>query len=158
MPKTQEKEPLLSYESVFALDSLTMKNDFAWYLKITLSLMLPQSFRVYTVKMTFNEKPFEARIKDLENEIKKIEEEASLFPDGKNKQVSNIKKQIKSVETELADMRDTCPEFDFTGIIEALQYKKGDTQITLRIPSEIVGEINTHRLLLENYKVVLIRE
>lgn len=162
MPKkttTESNEDLLAlYESKFLLDSLTMKKDFAWYLKLTLKIMLPQSFREYTVKMSVNEKPYEARIEDFENEIARIKEEASLFPDGKDKQVKNVQKQIKSVETELADMRDTCPEFEFQGIIEELKYKTGDTQIVLRVPADVVNDINAHRLLLDNYKIELIRE
>lgn len=157
-PQAQEKEPVSLYESVFLLDSLTMKKDFAWYLKLTLKIVLPQSFREYKVKMSVNEKPYESRIADLEREIAKIEEESTLFPDGKPKQVANIKKQIKSVQEELKDMQETCPEFEFAGIIEALQYKIGDTQIILRIPADVVNDINAHRLLLDNYKIELIRE
>lgn len=151
-------EPVALYESIFLLNSLTMKKDFAWYLSITLKITLPQSFREYTVKMSVNEKPYEGRIQDLEREISNLESESTLFPDGSKKQIANIKKQIKSVEQELADMRETCPEFEFAGIIEALAYKVGDTQITIRIPADVVNKINEHRLLLDNYKVELIRE
>lgn len=153
-----EKDVVALYESVFELNSLAMKKDFAWYLNINLKLMLPQSFREYKVKMSVNEKPYENRIADFEREITNLESEATLFPDGSKKQVANIKKQIKAVEQELADMRETCPEFEYAGIIEALAYKKGDTQITLRIPADVVNKINEHRLLLDNYKIELIRE
>jgi len=144
--------------TVFDLKKIEMKDDLQWRIKLELKTQLPQSFREYTLKFSLNEEPFNVRINDLERRKQEIESSAELFEEGKNTQVKNIDAEIKEIEGEIEDMRVNCPDIEFTGTIEELKYKDGNTIIVVLFPSPSVQELNEKRRDLQHYKIELIRE
>lgn len=144
--------------SVFLFDTMKLDKFLEWTLKITLKTQLPQSFRDYKVKLSLNEEPYEMKIQDLENRLAGIESENQLFEGNKKDQIKNIREEIKEIEQNLKDDLEHTPVIEFDGIIQKLEYKNGDTIITLWIPADVSSKINEVRSILKTYKVDLIRE
>lgn len=144
--------------AVFELKKIEMKNDLAWRIKLELKTRLSQSFREYDVKFSVNEEPFNLRIADLERKRSEVESENQLFGENKKTQLKNIESEIKEVEQELKDMQENCPDIEFSGTIEELKYKDGNTIITMLFPASSLTELNDKRRDLAHYKIELIRE
>lgn len=144
--------------SVFLFDTMKLDKFLEWTLKITLKTQLPQSFRDYKVKLSLNEEPYKMKIEDLERRVTDIESENQLFEGNKKQQIKDIKEEIKEIEAELKQDLENTPEIEFNGIIQKLEYKNGDTVVTLWIPADTANEINKVRTILKTYKVDLIRE
>lgn len=168
MPKAKTKAPKkvkiaepaegFSAASVFILEKLAMDKYQQWTMKMILKTVLPQSYREYSVLLSVNETPFELRIEDLEKNRERVDNEQQLFSDQKNIQLRNIDNEIKSVQAELEDMRNACPDIEFEGSIISLKYKEGDTVIEMAIPAELIKELNQNRLNLKHYKIELKRQ
>lgn len=144
--------------SVFLFDTMKLDKFLEWTLKVTLKTQLPQSFRDYTVKLSLNEEPYKMKIEDLEKRMTDIESENQLFEGNKKQQIKDIKEEIKEIEAELKQDLENTPEIEFNGIIQKLEYKNGDTIVTLWIPADTANEINKVRGILKTYKIDLIRE
>lgn len=144
--------------SVLLFDTMKLDKFLEWTLKITLKTQLPQSFRDYKVKLSLNEEPYKMKIEDLEKRVTDIESENQLFEGNKKQQIKDIKEEIKEIEAELKQDLENTPEIEFNGIIQKLEYKNGDTVVTLWIPADTANEINKVRGILKTYKVDLIRE
>lgn len=144
--------------SVFFFEAMKMDKFLQWSLKVTLKTQLPQSFRDYKIKLSFNEEPLLVKIEDLEKKMANVESENQLFEGNKKTQIKNIKDEIKEIEQELEDSKNQTPEIEFEGSIEKLEYKDNDTVITLWIPAQVANQINDVRAILKTYKIELIRE
>lgn len=164
MPKKNEKKELLDLDSsivatsIFLFDTMKLDKFLEWTLKITLKTQLPQSFRDYKVKLSLNEEPYKMKIEDLEKRMTDIESENQLFEGNKKQQIKDIKEEIKEIEQDLKNDLEMTPVIEFDGIIQKLEYKNGDTVITLWIPADVSSEINKVRGILKTYKIDLIRE
>jgi hypothetical protein len=144
--------------SIFFFEAMKMDKFLQWSIKMTLKTQLPQSFRDYKVKLSFNEEPLLVKIQDLERKMANVESENQLFEGNKKTQIKNIKEEISEIEQELKDSKNQTPEIEFEGTIEKLEYKNADTVISLWIPAMVANQINDVRDILKTYKIELIRE
>lgn len=69
--------------SVFFFEAMKMDKFLQWSLKVTLKTQLPQSFRDYKIKLSFNEEPLLVKIQDLEKKMANVEGENQLFEGNK---------------------------------------------------------------------------
>lgn len=147
---------------IFTFEKLEIKKDFSRLLKLTLKTVLPQSFREYTVRLSYNEVPMQTKIADMKARIEEVksDKQNDLFPTegAKKTQIKNITADIKELEEELAENIRTTKVLEFEATIDKLEYKDGDTIVTMQIFKEVINELNDVASILQNYKVELIRE
>lgn len=153
-----QKQSAVVATCVFLLESIMMKKDKLWRLKLTLKTQLPESFREYGVRLSLNEEPYLMRIDDLKKRLVEVNAENPLFKGDKKKQLKQIEQQIADVKTELHEAQSVLPVIEFDGTIEQLTYKDGDTIVVMMIPAKSVGELNDNRNQVNAYKIELLRD
>jgi len=168
--KTSKKADLIDESAIIATTTFELKkfemkgDDLQWRMKLELKTRLNHTFREYNVRFSVNEKPFEIRIEDLERRKQMIQDEVQMAIDdgspasNRKQQIKNIDLEIDQVRAELEQMIADLPVMSFDGVIEKLEYKYGDTVVTMMFPSEALAELNTQRGMLPHYKIELIRE
>ena len=157
-PEEVENMPTFAVSALFQFKELKLKDDLAWRIKLVVKKQLPQTFREYDASLSLNEIPYEIRIADMEKRKFAISEEPTLFAGEKEKQIRGCDLEIGDIERELEQARRDTPTMEFKAIIEQLTYTDGDTILVMIVSSEVVGQINSNRHILENYKLDLIRE
>jgi len=153
--KTKKKglldEPLRidPIESTFFLESLAMKR-LRWSAKFGIHSVLPKTYHTYKMILEFNEEPYLDRIHDLEKDL-----DESLF---KNEKVSKkqVAKKIRDIRNQISRLRKDCVKIEFTATVEGLKYKDSSTDLTIRIPDDVIDPLNKQKVRLDLYKINLV--
>ncbi len=150
-PQLIEIKPMTS---LFTLDELQMK-DMIWRLKLTVRMVMPKAYHVYTIKMFLNEEPFDNRIKSYRDKIELLKKENRLFAEHKTDEIAELEDDIEGVEKEKMELAKQCPSIDFTCQVEKIEWAAG-TKVVLQIPDSIVETLNKQKTLISYYKLELV--
>jgi hypothetical protein len=52
-------------------------------------------------------------------------------------------------------MRDKCKKIEYLGEVKELKYKDGDTILLMRLPDNVIEELNQAKMLFNFYKIEL---
>lgn len=146
--------------STFRFENLTLKRGDMWRFKVKMYAEIPETFREFQMALSFNEKPFEKEIAYIERQMEQRKGENQLpFKGELKKDMKDFEAQIDQIKEDMEAKREDCPTIEGAVTIEQIKYvATREVDITMLIPSEIVGQISDVRNLLKDYKIELIRE
>jgi len=158
IPKKIVKKVKKSPETIearFQLDELRMLK-LQWQAKMSVTKILPKSYHDYKIVMLLDESPYLKSIADYELERKQIGHgQQTLLPEMMEARKTEIHDLIVEERQRLEKKREECKNIEFIGEVKELKYKDGDTIFTLRLPDNVIEEINQMKFLFVNYKIEL---
>jgi hypothetical protein len=140
--------------ALFKVDEIKMKN-LRWSFKIAVTKILPKTYHDYSCRLSLDEEPYDKKIKHEENRIEEIKRDQSLFKDNDRSKIADCNTEIVEIRKEMREMKVTCYPIDFHGQIEALKYKDGDTHLVVKIPDDVIEDLNKQKNLFPHYKIEL---
>lgn len=152
--KKEEKSPEV-IEARFQLNELRMIN-LQWQAKMSVTKILPKSYHDYKIKMILDESPYLKSIEDYELERKQIGHgQQTLIPEMMEARKNELHDLIVEERQRLEKKREECKKIEFIGEVKELKYKDGDTIILMRLPDNVIEEINQMKFLFAGYKIEL---
>jgi hypothetical protein len=144
-----DKKDISIIESRIQLQKLEMK-DKRWSSTLVIGAILPRAFYRYKITLELDERPYEERIKEIEEDMS-----GSLF---KEEKVSKKKmlEQISSIRKELEMIKKECERIDFGAVVKEIKYKGIETTIVCIIPDDVIEPLNRQKYRLEAYKISLL--
>jgi hypothetical protein len=143
---------------VFLMEEATLKKGFR-RLKFSVGTTLQKTVRFYRITLYFNKEPYLSKIKANENVIAEIEGAENLFNNIKEEKefrkgkTEKIEQDNKKILEEIDRLEELCPEFEFTGEAEKVEYNK--ETLTLKIDKETLDFLNRKEELFGYYKMIL---
>lgn len=150
-----EKEEAFVTKSNFKFQQLLMKSDFAWRVRVLLDEILPETFRKYTLSFVLNEKPWLDEIASIENKIKEMQADTTLFPKDQKREITTMKARIKELNEEIKKAREEANEITVDAQIEKLEYSYKGTDLTFIVAFEVAEWINEKQKVLGHYQIEL---
>lgn len=127
-----------------------------WQAKMSVTKILPKSYYDYKVKMILDESPYQKTIADLELERKQLGHgQQTLLPDMMEARKTELHDLIVEERQRLEEMRDKCKKIEYMGEVKELKYKDGDTILLMRLPDNVIEELNQAKMLFNFYKIEL---
>ena len=148
-----EKDPLV-IDSTFMLEQIQLKG-MMWSAKIRIAEIIPRSYHKYGIKILFNEKPYMDRIDRLNEKLTNSKTTKKLFADMEKEDIDEIKDDIKDIEKEMAEVKKQCLTIEFLATVEQIKYANGNTNVTLRIPDDVIEPLNKAKTMFQYYKIEL---
>lgn len=149
--KKQPKTDVIT--STLSVEELKMKN-LGWSMKLKIKQIMPKSFHDFAVKFVFDERPGEARIKQLEERMEN-NKQPRLLKSIDKAEMDDLKDEINDVRREMAENKRQCITIEFLAQVEQLKYSGADTILSVRIPDNIIEPVNKVKMLFGFYKVEL---
>lgn len=141
-----------TFKTSCQIKQLTLKED-RWKLDLMVFTILSRAFYRYNVKLVFNEDPYLRNIKDMEDEIGKLNTEAALF---KNKErIKELEMEIQETKAEMEDYEAKCPKIEFFGTVDSLKYPSGGSRLVLLIGDNIINLLNETKRWFGYYRLEL---
>lgn len=142
-------------EAKFQVDELRMLK-LQWQAKMSVTKILPKSYHDYKIRMILDESPYLKSIADYELEQKQLGHgQQTLLPEMMEARKTELHDIIVEERQRLEEMRGKCKKIEFIGEVKELKYKDGDTVFTLRLPDNIIEELNQAKFLFQYYKIEL---
>ncbi len=141
--------------AAFSINRLQMDAKLCWLLDIDVAKVLPETFLQYKLDLVFNEQPYHDSIARLEKDIEDVENEASLFDTHKASRVKGLRKQIASVNEDMADLKKLCQSITMPVQVTELKYKPGKTFVRMRLPDNKINELNDNKHKFKHYQAEL---
>lgn len=126
-----------------------------WYLDMLLNAHIPKLYMTYVMHWVVDL----AKIEEALEEIYRTREnhKDGLLPDENDRMHANFAKQENRILNQKAEMIKKYGDIAFECMVEKMANKTtGDTQITFKIPSDMIEKLNYYRMdAEENYKIFL---
>jgi hypothetical protein len=161
----QQTEKVGTIKTTFIMQNKALVYDVkerVWFFSVQIAFELPRTFLAYSIKMVFNEEPYQERVRMTESRIKHVQEQDNLLTPTKEEQ-AHIKKEVAKLEVEKAkeiksmnDMNARCIPMEFGAKLTELKYQSGDSKVKFSIPAGVIGTLNEVRDLLDYYKMELV--
>jgi hypothetical protein len=127
-----------------------------WQAKMSVTKILPKSYHDYKVVILLDESPYLKAIADYELERRQLGHgQQTLLPEMMEARKTELHDKIVEERQFLEKKRDECKKIEFIGEVKELKYKDGDTSLLMRLPDNVIEEINQMKFLFVNYKIEL---
>lgn len=146
---------LQTIKSDFSIKKLSMDSELDWKADLLVKTILPRSYHDYSVRMVFDETPYDNRIAGYEQQIKDIKADNTLFKKLDGEEIRELKNDIKRVQNEKKEMAGNCPTIEFEGAITQLKYIGDNTMLTIRVPDEMIEHLNKRKHYFHQYTLEL---
>ena len=131
-----------------------MKSDGRWKIKMLVHEQLPKGDHDYKVKLEFDDEPYLSTIKQLEKDIKDIEENPTLLQSVDNEKINRLNRRIDDANRDMAKEKKMCPDIEFTAQTEQIKWT-ADTSLVFKVLDSVIQPLNEQRFRFSQYRVIL---
>lgn len=150
-----DDEASLAITAKFTIVEIRMKQDWRWKVKMLVHEILPKTHHDYSIKLTFDDRPYLKTISQLEREISDLGSNPSLLPDVDKRSLKELDEKLAKAKKEMEDMRAACHDIAFVTQTEEIKYKDGDTALLFKVLDSVVQPLNDQKYRLGEYVAIL---
>lgn len=150
-----DDEMSLAITAKFTIVEIRMKQDWRWKVKMLVHEILPKTHHDYSIKLTFDDRPYLKTIGQLEREIQDLGSNPSLLPDVDKRSLKELDDRLADAKKEMENMREACKDISFVTQTEEIKYKDGDTALLFKVLDSVVQPLNDQKYRLGEYVAIL---
>ncbi len=142
----------------FVLKQINWKTgSLVWTIVLGIHEELNEAFINYSAKFSYDPEPLENQIKDMERDIKDLEDEGNGSLLGADiKSIQFHKKEINKIKDRIKKEKDEYLDIDFTATAVKIDWTGKIPAITFAVDDDLIEKLNRIKNKIEKYRVELL--
>lgn len=146
----KSKKSVLIQQAEFSIEELKMERDLNWRMKLKVQKQLPKSYYFYSMTLRLNHEKYQERIKEKAAWVAHMEAQQELFPDT-NKKLQDEQKTLQDLKDVYERMKSMTRDIHASVHVEEVKYRGNETLLSIRIPADIIPNINEQRQMFGDF-------